>query len=691
MPALWHEIESNLHRLLVENDEPFQHSQYYEEGEKLQPLPKQCIPFAPYVEKETHDPHTPADINLDGRGIDINIIRNWITICTKRHGQNCQWEDISSGARGSGPMYLVDVDAMRIIRAGPESSYVALSYVWGENDFVPKLTPVHSSVGTEIDAWELGSGVPLLIVETLELVKNLGKKHLWIDRFCIPQEDGLQKQAQLDLMGSIYNGAWLTIVAAGDSVRSLYRFRKVISDSYVLSGPPPDSIVLKQPNLGYNKLENEMVILRNSRLLMASRWGSRAWTFQEHLFSRRRLIFQNDTIGWECEGSSWHETQDLSSLLQSNDLPPALKHGEIHYLKASPWPNMHRYARLVSLYNRRQLTYPEDAHDAFRGALTIISKSYTGTFLSGLPQMFFDETLLWQPWFPMQRRKARRVAEEDAVLPSWSWLGWSGDLHSESFATAYSYLRPIIGRGISKLMPLPWSTKSSVDWYYSETLGSPRVRIAKEEVCRYGNNLEVHTHGKLHEGFSKDTDIYGNTFYHHQSSESQTFWSPIAIVSQSQLTPSLIKARFIHGRTRIAQLRLGKVVFPEASNCFSVALLSPREEQNIGFLRLNRRKTKGLLKLRSTTCQLVEISSGILRADNDQEPPKVRRWAGDYQGLNFDEWSWLDNRSDYEFYNVLCVGWRTVSGQRVAFRRALGRVDKTAWDAIATLIDVTLG
>ena len=57
----------------------------------------------------------------------------------------------------------------------------------------------------------------------------------------------------------------------------------------------------------------------------------------------------------------------------------------------------------------------------------------------------------------------------------------------------------------------------------------------------------------------------------------------------------------------------------------------------------------------------------------------------------FDEWDQPQcpiRDGDYEFYNVLWIEW--VDG--IAYRKALGRVEKTAWDAAATkIISVTLG
>ena len=42
------------------------------------------------------------------------------------------------------------------------------------------------------------------------------------------------------------------------------------------------------------------------------------------------------------------------------------------------WPDVFRYARLVSMYNRRELSYPEDALNAFRGTMSVLSPTFEG-------------------------------------------------------------------------------------------------------------------------------------------------------------------------------------------------------------------------------------------------------------------------------------------------------------------------
>ena len=54
--------------------------------------------------------------------------------------------------------------------------------------------------------------LPATLEDATKLVRDLGKKYIWIDSLCIEQDDAKDKSAQIDLMDLIYESAWLTIV-----------------------------------------------------------------------------------------------------------------------------------------------------------------------------------------------------------------------------------------------------------------------------------------------------------------------------------------------------------------------------------------------------------------------------------------------------------------------------------------------
>jgi hypothetical protein len=66
-----------------------------------------------------------------------------------------------------------------------------------------------------------------------------------------------------------------------------------------------------------------------------------------------------------------------------------------------------------------------------------MSASFSGGFINGLPEMFFDEALLWQPREPMQRRFNSTDRENP---PSWAWAGWEGAIMASAWEEHFGHL-----------------------------------------------------------------------------------------------------------------------------------------------------------------------------------------------------------------------------------------------------------
>jgi hypothetical protein len=55
--------------------------------------------------------------------------------------------------------------------------------------------------------------MPRTIRHSIMLTHALGLKYLWVDKFCIVQDDFIAKSHQLAVMASIYNNAYITFAA----------------------------------------------------------------------------------------------------------------------------------------------------------------------------------------------------------------------------------------------------------------------------------------------------------------------------------------------------------------------------------------------------------------------------------------------------------------------------------------------
>lgn len=479
------------------------------------------------------------------------------------------------------------------------------------------------------------------------------------------QDDEESTRAQLNAMNKIYANSLFTIFSAQneDASQGLYGVRRV-------STSPPNT----QSSWGFwgsrislpqspsrNHRQN---MLDHARDLMRSTWYSRGWTFQEHLFSTRKLVFHNNTVNWECLCAAWHEAQNL---VPSSDgpereqeqpatftVPTAQKYRSGLYL--SPWPNMYRFSRLVCMYNRRTLTFPEDVLDALSGSLSALSCTFQGGFISGLPRFCFDAALLWQPWNELERRVSQRVDSSEAVLPSWSWAGWAGTLNSESWRSASAYVKEHADVG-ERCM---WRTRSTVEWRHSETLDSKQ-----ELVSLPGLVVPEGDPAELPGGWTMHVTETGEKVYRHAGDPNQDFVSPVPITPPHTAPSAPLRSRFLHARTRRAYFKLGR----SYSSTTSVCTVTEVTESGrwAGVLRLNYAAYHDHRSShRGKRVELVEISAGSTTNQAMGEE-------------SFDEWNSPEcprHTGVYEFYNVLWVEWE----EGVAYRKALGRVEKSVWE-----------
>jgi heterokaryon incompatibility protein (HET) len=651
-------------------------------------LRENLAPFVPYVDKPSKTaasriPATSSTILLDERWINLSTIQNWLETCDRLHKLHCQSPDQISETEWQGPVWLIDVSRSCLVRVQSRKSYFALSYVWGQKPSTAATTKNIQNLQEENALESESVNLPRTVKDAIGLVRLLHGQYLWVDRLCIIQ-DGLEKGAQLSQMATIYSSSYATIIATQGSdstyglrgIQHVTKPRNISSIRNIGDDSQSDDSQTNEDKV-YMGLEdgtgNENILEHQARILMQTEWYKRAWTFQEQLFSRRKIVFQGQTVNWECHCMAWHEGQSLDMQLSQ----PCSKNpsNEPYGFNKTPWPDFYRYARLVALYNQRQLTYPEDVIDAFTGVISNLSPTFHGGFISGLPQMFFDCALLWQPYRELVRRKSVKRPKEETCLPSWSWVGWQGELDSHSWRSGYEYMRKNPDEYVEFDRTIwrkcTWRTTSTVKWYYIDKSGDRHV-ISISGHCYRDNSFEMGF--VLPAGWTRI-----GQFFRHDCDPAQTFWYPIPLCYPQPANVTSVQARLISCRTRRAFVFLGSSFhISEVSKCAHVDIRDDMGDQ-IGALRLqfypwNYRQSE----LRWKKHELIELSAGSV------QNPIV-------ENVPFDEWhcsdcSWTSDK--YEFYNVMWI--ERENG--IAYRQCLGRVTKGAWENIAMEeIEIILG
>lgn len=131
--------------------------------------------------------------------INFKILQAWLDFRNVYHTETC----IISNLRPMRSFRVIDCDNRTIIPAGTDCQYIALSYVWG--------------ISTEENWNEKWDVLPVKLPRTIEdaivATRSLGYQYLWVDRYCIPQQDDDERCAQVYQMDLIYNNAQATIIA----------------------------------------------------------------------------------------------------------------------------------------------------------------------------------------------------------------------------------------------------------------------------------------------------------------------------------------------------------------------------------------------------------------------------------------------------------------------------------------------
>ncbi|KAH7356882.1 heterokaryon incompatibility protein-domain-containing protein [Rhexocercosporidium sp. MPI-PUGE-AT-0058] len=346
-------------------------------------------------------------LSQNSNSIDYAGIRRWTEFCIRSHGSACHTEvpNLSGWKSFFG---VLDIDNMCLSPLPPGKRYIALSYTWGssrafmttENNIKGLLK--HGGISN------IFSMLPLTIRDSIELVRNLGERYLWVDSLCIIQDNERSWALNSRVMDLVYGNAYFTICAADGHDSSaglcaLFANRPQLTAEY----SPEIRLMSTQPA---------------ERYISQSTWNTRAWTFQERLLSSRTLIFVDGRVFFQCRSTARSVdiiTEDDAAGWSIDFIGSPMQ--MLQNLSESP---LLIYKRLLEMYLLRSLTFQKDILAAFYGIGNFVCQTLGGDLIHGLPSSHFDWALLWEARYSAKRR----VGEGGEVFPSWSWCGWMGSM-----------------------------------------------------------------------------------------------------------------------------------------------------------------------------------------------------------------------------------------------------------------------
>jgi len=160
------------------------------------------------------DPSTNGFLRrLIKESIDTKAIRGWLQRCAEKHGKDCKptYLQIGSHPAADTEFMVIDVNMECHVSISPDESYVALSYVWGQTNY---LTAVKSLVSEFQKPEVFKRELQRTICDAIDLTRDLNFRYLWVDSLCIVQDDDRAKGPLISNMDVIYGHATLTIIAA---------------------------------------------------------------------------------------------------------------------------------------------------------------------------------------------------------------------------------------------------------------------------------------------------------------------------------------------------------------------------------------------------------------------------------------------------------------------------------------------
>lgn len=357
-----------------------------------------------------------------------SIISDWLRKCDENHG-DCLSHSLSCpscGDMGSATdedkpscyffgeeltsnFRVIDLKERCIRSAALHVRYVTLSYVWGRIPMFRLRRSNLKELSKPGGLNKIWSSLPKTIVDSINLVRRLGERYLWIDALCLVQDNPADMSLGIELMSSIYKGSYFTlVVATGDDgnagIPSYTESQRIRSDTVRELTPG---------GLG-------MTILHSIDWhLERSTYSQRGWTLQELVLPQRTIIFINNQVYFRCRKANWSEetwADKWESWLDPDDSNisrlPGLHDEKLWFF----WT----YQKLCEDYSRRKLSNDGDALCAISGICRPLFGGMGTYGVEGLPKRFLHAFLL----FISSNGNLSRRPE----FASFSWAGWEGKI-----------------------------------------------------------------------------------------------------------------------------------------------------------------------------------------------------------------------------------------------------------------------
>jgi len=392
----------------------------------------------------------------------LQLIEQWLSVCLRSHAQ-CQRPrravnkfarilDVGLGGQST-IVRLLDHDDVPL-----NASYVTISHCWGSREITmlrrENLAQFKNSIDMEI--------LPATFQDSINLVRQLGVRYVWIDSLCIVQDDPEDWRGQAAVMADVYHGSWLNVAAtaAQDGTDGLFGFltrfpaclqrfqveithgssigpRDLDQDddaSWTFDPHPRENETWHGIPRGRYECIDRLLWYRN---VTDSPIGHRAWIVQERLLAPRVLHFAASQLFWECnqlkacelyptglpDRADLQSTSELKCIEVTDGFPyPEKQATSTDWNDTGPAPRILRsWHDTVQVYTKANLTFERDKLVAIAGLAQAYANRIKADYLAGLWGVHLHRQLLWAIRDPVE-------APKEARAPSWSWASVHGQV-----------------------------------------------------------------------------------------------------------------------------------------------------------------------------------------------------------------------------------------------------------------------
>lgn len=375
-----------------------------------------------------------------------SLAKSWFEACKQKHIECAEEDGLTTPETR-----LINCHTRELIQVGPKDKYrypfVALSYVWGPN---PNKT-IELIKGGSKDL-QLPAKVPRTIEDAITVTKSLAIDYLWVDQFCIDQRDKEDQERQIRHMDLIYKCADVTVIAAAGhdcdyGIPGISFHRKHLLNPFMLdTGPstlPLTFGIFPDPKEQWHR----------------GSWHTRGWTFQEALLSRRRLVFSEQKMHFECKCYERMQREEYGGVESAHPDILAVEKQNKRYRSvcgkttlSTPFSfspllteltnkkfveSLLTYTKLATQYTARELSWAKDGLNAFRGIANSLQHFDKPVYsIAGIPFVVLghnnkgEDNLMAEAsfslglsWHSEDRQMAKKSARQQAddEFPTWSW------------------------------------------------------------------------------------------------------------------------------------------------------------------------------------------------------------------------------------------------------------------------------